>query len=75
MLVASDRGVDQVVLSGGSFQNRVLLKRVSTNLRQAGLKVLIPALLPPNDGGIAYGQAAVAAALTADSRAPRRPVG
>jgi hydrogenase maturation protein HypF len=75
MLVASDKDVDQVVLSGGSFQNRLLLERVSTKLRQAGLRVLIPARLPPNDGGIAYGQAAVAAALTADSRAPRRPVG
>jgi hydrogenase maturation protein HypF len=66
MLISADHDVDQIVLSGGSFQNRVLLERVSTNLRHAGLKVLVPARLPPNDGGIAYGQAAVASALTTD---------
>jgi hydrogenase maturation protein HypF len=70
MLVAPERGIDLVVLSGGSFQNRVLLERVSANLGHAGLKVLIPAQLPPNDGGIAYGQAAVACALTARSASP-----
>jgi len=75
MLAAADRDIDLVVLSGGSFQNRVLLERVSANLRHAGLKVLVPIRLPPNDGGIAYGQAAVACALTAEKPAPRRPGG
>ena len=51
-----------VVLSGGVFQNRLLLERTSAALREAGLEVLIPLRLPPNDGGISYGQAAVAAA-------------
>ncbi len=75
VLIAADRDIDQIVLSGGTFQNRVLLERVSANLRHAGLKVLIPVRLPPNDGGIAYGQAAVASALTAEKPAPRRPGG
>jgi hydrogenase maturation protein HypF len=66
-LLAAERAIDLVVLSGGSFQNRVLLERVGANLRQAGLKVLVPARLPPNDGGIAYGQAAVACAVMAGS--------
>jgi Hydrogenase maturation factor len=50
------------VLSGGVFQNRLLLERTLALLANAGLRVLVPELLPPNDGGIAYGQAAVAAA-------------
>jgi hydrogenase maturation protein HypF len=61
--LAADRGLDAVVLSGGSFQNRRLLERTSERLAAAGLRVLVPERLPPNDGGIAFGQAAVAAAL------------
>lgn len=52
-----------VVLSGGVFQNRLLLERTAAELLDAGLRVLTPERLPPGDGGIAYGQAAVAAAL------------
>ena len=55
-------GSDMVVLSGGVFQNRTLLTRTAELLRGRGLRVLIPELLPPNDGGIAYGQLAVASA-------------
>jgi hydrogenase maturation protein HypF len=58
-------GVDSVVLSGGVFQNRRLLESTARRLARAGLRVLTPQLLPPNDGGIAYGQAAVAAARLA----------
>jgi hydrogenase maturation protein HypF len=52
---------DLVVLSGGVFQNRRLLEAVADGLAVRKLRVLVPALLPANDGGIAYGQAAVAA--------------
>jgi hydrogenase maturation protein HypF len=61
-LAARGHGVDRVVLSGGVFQNRVLLLRTAELLRRAGLRVLLPIALPPGDGAIAYGQAAVAAA-------------
>jgi hydrogenase maturation protein HypF len=54
--------VDVVVLSGGVFQNRTLLERCGELITAAGLRALVPMRLPPNDGGIAYGQAAVAAA-------------
>jgi len=60
-LVAARHGVDSVVLSGGAFQNGVLLERTSELLAGRGLRVLFPRRLPPNDGGIAFGQAAVAA--------------
>jgi hydrogenase maturation protein HypF len=60
--IAAARELDVVVLSGGVFQNRWLLERTSGRLAAAGLRVLVPRRLPPNDGGIAYGQAAVAAA-------------
>ena len=60
--IASERGLGTAVLSGGVFQNRVLLEAVAGRLDRAGLRVLIPERLPPNDGGISYGQAAVAAA-------------
>jgi hydrogenase maturation protein HypF len=51
-----------VVLSGGVFQNRTLFERVLSGLEGAGIRVLTQRLLPCNDGGIALGQALVAAA-------------
>jgi hydrogenase maturation protein HypF len=51
-----------VVLSGGTFQNLRLLASVRTRLDGLGFRVLTHAAVPPNDAGISYGQAAVAAA-------------
>jgi hydrogenase maturation protein HypF len=56
-------GLSLVVLAGGVFQNRLLLERVAAELGGAGPRVLIPERLPPNDGAISYGQAAIAAAV------------
>ncbi|MGD0197413.1 MAG: carbamoyltransferase HypF [Solirubrobacteraceae bacterium] len=55
-------GPRTVVLSGGSFQNVRLLRSVAGGLRSRGFRVLSHRRVPPNDGGISYGQAAVAAA-------------
>lgn len=52
----------RVGLSGGSFQNRVLLEGMMARLEECGFEVLTHATLPANDGGIAFGQALVAAA-------------
>ena len=67
MLAASAHGTEVVVLSGGAFQNRRLLESVERRLHRAGLRVLVPELLPIGDGGISYGQAAVAARRTASA--------
>jgi hydrogenase maturation protein HypF len=65
-IAAAERhGLDVVVLSGGVFQNRRLLELTCGHLADAGRRVLLPRDVPPNDGGIAFGQAAVAAARTA----------
>jgi hydrogenase maturation protein HypF len=52
-----------VVLSGGTFQNLLLLAATERRLGELGFRPLSHRLVPPNDGGISYGQAAVAAAL------------
>jgi len=53
-------GLKQVCLSGGTFQNSYLLERVIPALRDRGFDVYINRRVPPNDGGIALGQAAIA---------------
>jgi hydrogenase maturation protein HypF len=58
----ADHPLRHVALSGGVFQNRVLHERVAGQLRAAGYNVLTHRQVPCNDGGLALGQAAVAAA-------------
>ena len=60
--LADEHALDTVVLGGGVFQNRLLLEGVSETLRERGLRVLSPERLPANDGGLALGQAVIAAA-------------
>jgi hydrogenase maturation protein HypF len=67
-LLRDRTGLGTVALSGGVFQNMVLLERVVTGLRRAGLRVLVHHRVPANDGGISLGQAVVAGA-----RAGTRP--
>jgi hydrogenase maturation protein HypF len=64
-MLAEREGLSTVVLSGGVFQNRLLLERCLERIEERGLLVLLPRAVPPNDGGISYGQAAVAAARLA----------
>jgi hydrogenase maturation protein HypF len=56
-------GLNLVALSGGVWQNALLFSRTLHRLQQAGFEVLHHRQVPPNDGGIALGQAAVAAAV------------
>ena len=64
--LAERHGVGTVVLAGGVFQNRLLLERTAATLAGSGLRVLLPLRLPPNDGAISYGQAAIAAQADAE---------
>ena len=58
-------GVNQVCLSGGTFQNFTLLSGAVRLLRQHGFHVFLHSQVPPNDGGISLGQAAIGAAFLA----------
>ncbi|MGW5364673.1 carbamoyltransferase HypF [Actinopolymorpha pittospori] len=62
-----ESGVDVVCLSGSVFQNRLLTTSVVDALRLEGFEVFVPEQLPTNDGGVSFGQAAVAAARMATS--------
>jgi hydrogenase maturation protein HypF len=56
-------GLDRVCLSGGTFQNEYLLRRVIPALQTRGFEVYLNNQVPTNDGGIALGQAAIANAI------------
>lgn len=60
--VRAARGLDRVALSGGVFQNADVLASCEAQLTAAGFAVFSHRRVPTNDGGIAFGQAAVAAA-------------
>ncbi len=60
--ISMQSGIKTIALSGGVFQNRILFKRCFDQLRQNRLSVLFHQQVPTNDGGLALGQAAIAAA-------------
>ena len=60
--IADRVAIPTVVLTGGCFQNRLLLRRIETRLSAAGFDVRWPQQIPPNDGGLALGQAVLARA-------------
>ena len=63
--IGRDTRLDQVVLSGGCFQNRLLLEGLTEALTRKNMKVYSPRQVPTNDGGISLGQAVIGAARAA----------
>lgn len=64
--IARERGLHTAALGGGVFMNRLILEETWKRLEANGLRVLVPECIPLNDGGIAYGQAAIARARYGD---------
>jgi len=62
-------GETQVALSGGVFQNKLLLEQLLLLLEADGFKAYLNRQVPPNDGGLSLGQAAIAAARLAQPSA------
>ena len=66
-VLAAYTGLRTAALAGGVFQNALLLEQVLARIG-GDYRVLLPHLAPPNDGGIAYGQAAAALAQMQNGR-------
>src|SRR5437588_4735830 len=60
--ISKQSGLNVVALSGGVFQNRLLLEQLIARLEDMAFQVYINRRIPPNDGGLSLGQIAVAAA-------------
>jgi len=58
--IRKETGLERVVLSGGVFQNKLLTEGVHSLLTAQGFQVYLQRLAPPNDGGLALGQAIIA---------------
>lgn len=60
--VRAQTNLREVALSGGVFQNQLLLKQLLARLQSLGFETYVNQTVPPNDGGLSFGQAAIAAA-------------
>jgi hydrogenase maturation protein HypF len=57
-------GINRVALSGGCFQNRILLEGIITELKKKDFEVYYHSQVPANDGGVSLGQAVIAGSIT-----------
>ena len=67
---AEREGLDTVALSGGCLVNRNLAEALTSGLRAAGLRPLLPVQVPPGDGGLSLGQAWIAALVAREESEP-----
>jgi len=70
--VRADTGVNVVALTGGTFQNLLLLRLCVAALRKRDFRVLLHSLIPPNDGGVCLGQAVYAMQYLNDHKEEER---
>jgi hydrogenase maturation protein HypF len=66
-LLRDRTGLNTIVLSGDVFMNSLLARKTLDELEEGHFNVYCHRRMPPNDGGLCLGQAAIAAALTAES--------
>jgi hydrogenase maturation protein HypF len=59
--IRKEQYFNKIALSGGTFQNRIILERAENKLKTNGFEVYTQSSVPSNDGGIALGQMAIAA--------------
>ena len=59
-ILRDNTGLDRVALSGGCFQNRILLEGCAVELERSGFSVFTHHRVPTNDGGVSLGQALIA---------------
>lgn len=59
-ILSGETGIKKVALSGGVFQNRLLLRLSARGLEKAGFQVITHREVPTNDGGVSLGQAVIA---------------
>lgn len=59
--IRKEQNINEVALSGGTFQNRYILEKIENQLKTSGFRVYIPQKVPANDGGLALGQLVIAA--------------
>jgi len=74
MALSAAQKTDTVVLSGGVFQNELLLSDLKDLLQPTGLQIWTNHVVPPNDGGIGLGQAALAVLATTKPNPAVTPV-
>ncbi|MFM2063959.1 MAG: hypothetical protein RLZZ507_3630 [Cyanobacteriota bacterium] len=60
--LTQEHKINQVALTGGVFQNRILLEQTTKQLKKLGIEVFTHSIVPANDGGLSLGQAVIAAA-------------
>lgn len=60
--LTQEHKINQVALTGGVFQNRILLEQTTKHLQKLGIEVFTHSIVPANDGGLSLGQAVIAAA-------------
>ena len=70
--IRKEAGLEKVVLSGGTFQNKYILSRIEKKLAGEGFSVFAQEKIPTNDGGIALGQLAIAAKRRSPGPSERR---